>query len=710
MAAQEEQQEGPVTTQVRDHNCRKLVVPTRDELQCQTLAFAAGQVKNHLSHWELITQDPFILSAIQHYNIEFAETPLVQISPPVNKTFSPSEKEIIQNEITKLSHKGVIEEAVYTNDSYLSNVFVRPKKDGSHRMILNLKSLNEFVAYHHFKMDTFQTAISLIRPGCFMASVDLKDAYYSIPVAPQDRKYLMFEWQGTYFQFTCLPNGLACAPRLFTKILKPVYAHLRELGHTCMGHIDDSLLVASNYHSCENNVGATVGLFTHLGFTIHPDKSILKPTQEIEFLGFLINSITMTVRLSATKADKVKCACETLLRSKNHTIRDVAHVIGLLVSSLPATDYGALYYRQLELSKIKALRFSCGNFDALMNLSEGSRVELKWWIDNITHSHKSLTVSNPDVILTTDASNLGWGAVLDGQDTGGLWGPTEQEFHINYLEMKAVLLGLKSLCKDCHDIHICVQSDNTTAVAYINSMGGVKSEVCNDMAFQIWGWCLTKCVWLSARHVPGAQNTQADQASRRFNDSVEWSLSTDVFQTISAAWGPFDIDLFASRLNNKLPSYASWRPDPGAQFTDAFCFNWETYHFYAFPPFSVISKCLQKIDQDLATGVLIVPFWKTQAWFSVLMNLLVDNPLVLPQADNLLTLPHTGAQHPLKRKIRLIACKLSGQVSCRRMFLAKQQTLLCNHGQKAQLNNTAPTSEHGWSCVVNGIPIHMTHL
>ena len=167
VAAQKEQQERPLTKRVRDHNCRNLVVPTEDELQCQTLAFGAGQVKNHLSHWKLITQDPFILSAIQHYNIEFAETPLVQISPPAIKTFSPAEKEIIQNEITKLSHKGVIEEAMHTNDSYLSNVFVRPKKDGSKRMILNLKSLYEFVAYHHFKMDTFQTAISLIRPGCF---------------------------------------------------------------------------------------------------------------------------------------------------------------------------------------------------------------------------------------------------------------------------------------------------------------------------------------------------------------------------------------------------------------------------------------------------------------------------------------------------------------------------------------------------------------
>ena len=79
----------------------------------------------------------------------------------MNKT-SPAEKEIIQNEIIKLSLKGVIEEAIYTNYSYLSNVFVRRKKDGSHRMILHLKSLNKFVAYYHFKMDTFQTAISLI--------------------------------------------------------------------------------------------------------------------------------------------------------------------------------------------------------------------------------------------------------------------------------------------------------------------------------------------------------------------------------------------------------------------------------------------------------------------------------------------------------------------------------------------------------------------
>lgn len=85
--------------------------------------------------------------------------------------------------------------------------------------------LNEFVDYQHFKTDNILTALKLMWPKCFMASVDLKDGNYSVPIASEDRTFLKFEWEGNYYQYTCLPNGLACAPRLFTKILKPIYAH-----------------------------------------------------------------------------------------------------------------------------------------------------------------------------------------------------------------------------------------------------------------------------------------------------------------------------------------------------------------------------------------------------------------------------------------------------------------------------------------------------
>ena len=128
--------------------------------------------------------------------------------------------------------------------------------------------------------------------------------------------------------------------------------------------------------------------------------------------------------------------------------------------------------------------------------------------------------------------------------------------------MKAVMLGLQALCKDENSVHICLQSDNTTTVSYINSMGGIKSEICNAMALQIWEWCIARKIWISARHIPGSQNVQADKASPEFKDSVEWALNTEIFQDILTHWGPFDIDMFESRLNYKVDAYALWRFQP----------------------------------------------------------------------------------------------------------------------------------------------------
>ena len=89
---------------------------------------------------------------------------------------------IIDAEIEKLISKGVIEPASHEEGEILSNIFIRPKTDGTHRMILNLKEFNKFVTYHHFKIDTIHTITKLMSKDCYMASIDLKDAYYSIPV------------------------------------------------------------------------------------------------------------------------------------------------------------------------------------------------------------------------------------------------------------------------------------------------------------------------------------------------------------------------------------------------------------------------------------------------------------------------------------------------------------------------------------------------
>ena len=141
-----------------------------------------------------------------------------------------------------------------------------------------------------------------------MASAGLKDAYYSSPIAEEDRKFPMFEWKGQYYQYALLPNGLSSAPRICTKILKPVYANLRPIAHTCMGHIDDSFLIGQRFNSCERNVVDAVSLSTNLGFKTHLVKSVFQPQQKIDFLGFASNSLNVTITFTEGKTMKVRFA------------------------------------------------------------------------------------------------------------------------------------------------------------------------------------------------------------------------------------------------------------------------------------------------------------------------------------------------------------------------------------------------------------------
>ena len=163
-------------------------------------------------------------------------------------------------------------------------------------------------------------------------------------------------WQGQRYRFEALPMGLTSSPRIFTKVMKPPLAFLRKAGCSIVGYIDNFFLVGKDFHECSSNVKATVDLFMKLGFTLHPEKSVLVPTQELTCLGFIINSHTMTVKLSVKKKDKLKALCLQALESEQLIIRFIATIIGKIVSSLPAVQFGKLHYRDLERNKIQALK------------------------------------------------------------------------------------------------------------------------------------------------------------------------------------------------------------------------------------------------------------------------------------------------------------------------------------------------------------------
>ena len=529
--------------------------------------------------------------------------------------FNIHEHAIVEKEIHTLLEKGVIQGSLHEPGEFISPIFLRPKSDGSYRMILNLKKFNEFVEYHHFKMDTLDTVIKMMKPGCFMASVDLRDAYYTVPVHPEHRKYLKFLFNGTLYQYTCLPNGLSSAPRIFTKLLKPVFATLHEQGYLNSGYIDDSYLQGDTSSECSANVDATVSLFSELGFYLHDDKSVFKPTQQLIFLGFQLDSRTMTVSPTIQKVSKTIQACTTLKNKQSPLISDVAEVIGILVSNFPGVDYGPLYYRALDRDKIIALKAHRGNYNSPMQLSAQSLEELDWWIHNVSQSKRDIVHPNPSIVLQSGASKLGWGAVCMDESIGGRWTPAEATAHINILELQAAFFALKSFASEVNDTHIQLQMDNTTAVAYLNNMGGSQSSELNALTHEMWEWAMEKSIWLSAVHIPGKNNVDADKESRNFSDRHERALNKDVFESIVKLYPKLDIDLFATRLNCQLSTYCSWKPEPGSTYVDAFSIDWRNHTFYAFPPFSLIARCVQKITRDKAKGILIVPLWQTQPWF-----------------------------------------------------------------------------------------------
>ena len=158
-----------------------------------------------------------------------------------------------------------------------------------------------------------------------------------------------------------MPNGYSEAVRVFTKLLKPPFSILRSHGYLSVVFVDDSYLQGHTSSTCEDNGNATVDLLQFLGFTIHPEKSVLVPTQEIEFLGFVLNSVEMKIKLTDCKSSKI---ISKLLYKGKQTIRDLASVIGSLVATFPVLPYGKLHYRELERCKISSLKFQKGKFNA----------------------------------------------------------------------------------------------------------------------------------------------------------------------------------------------------------------------------------------------------------------------------------------------------------------------------------------------------------
>ena len=240
---------------------------------------------------------------------------------------------------------------------------------------------------HILKWKHIYSTLNLVTPNCWMASLDLKTAYYSVKIHPMYQKYLKFQYKGQLFKYTTYANGLSSCPRQFTKILKPPLYKLQCMGHIVSAYIDDLYLQSDSYVGCISTIFDTTISFDSLGFVIHSVKSQFLPTQQLQYL--ISDSVKMRVYLTDKRKQKLLLHINELLHGSQHVvIRYVAKTIGYIVSSFPAVQFGPLFYRRLEKEKSIALKLNKGDYTASMSLTRKAKYELSWW----STAHKSYSI------------------------------------------------------------------------------------------------------------------------------------------------------------------------------------------------------------------------------------------------------------------------------------------------------------------------------
>ena len=345
----------------------------------------AGQVSHFLTNWEVLTQDQWVLQTVAGYQLDLINAPCQTHMPHQIQT-STENATLITAEIAELLSKRAIVETLLSPDNYLSQIFLVEKKDGGQRPVINLKGLNQFVRQEHFKMEGLHLLPDPLQPGDWMAKMDLKDAYLQVPIHPDHQPLLTFLWEEKCYKFTCLPFGLSSAPRAFTKLMKPVVGFLRQVGCRLIIYLDDLLILHQDKVQIQQMIPLICQLFECLGLIINHNKSLLEPTQRLEFLGFKIHTQSMTLSIPQEKIRKIQQDARRLMVKTSVSVSEVAQFVGKATATMRALPTAPLHYRALQFlmnsvhPEHQVQEGATSKFNTVVQLDPMSKSDLSWWI------------------------------------------------------------------------------------------------------------------------------------------------------------------------------------------------------------------------------------------------------------------------------------------------------------------------------------------
>ena len=362
---------------------------------------------------------------------------------------------------------------------YYSRLFLVRKKSGGWRPVIDLSRLNQHVITPHFKMETLDSVRLPLRKHDWAISLDLTDAYFHIPIHRKSRRFLRFHFMGKTYQFRALPFGLAPAPYVFSRTVKAVVKHCHRMGMRLHSYLDDWLQPSRSQVMSLFHRDQLLSTVLSLGFVPNWDKSELVPSQRFSFLGARFCLEEGLIGPSLDRLTRLVTLIQRMLSARSASARQIHSLLGQMESMARLLPDGRAHKRMLQWC-IKD-RWSQADQPWDFHISLGpwfNKAVIQWLNRDFLFTMVPLCRPQPDLFLFTDASLVGWGAPMGDLSASGLWSAYWQTQHINVLELRAVMLALKSFLQIIPNCHILLSTDNTTVAAYLNKEGGRGHELC----------------------------------------------------------------------------------------------------------------------------------------------------------------------------------------------------------------------------------------
>lgn len=611
-------------------------------------------MRHKINIWETLGAPQNIISTLSGYRIPFVKRPpLIRFDKRFCSNYQTAPSHAMTQEINKMIESGAVKKCKAPS-GFLSTLFLRKKSDGTMRPIFDLRNINFYLRPCRFRLlNHFKVPLNL-KQSDFMTKIDLSQAYFHIPVVQAHRRFLAFAYRNVVYEMTCLPFGLATAPYAFANVSNWLANLFRKEGIRIIVYLDDFLIMHSDPYVLEQQTQEILHCLQDLGWCINLEKSVLTPTRVMEYLGIVWNTDLNLKYLPNLKTSKISSIIKDTL-GKGHWTWQVAKVIlGHLNFAMFTVPLGRLHSRQIQ---IHANTLPERERNKRFHLPKSVTCELRWWLNHEEQS-SPLHEKEPTIFITTDASDLGWGATVNDLKMNGEWTTEQVMWHSNRKELWTLKRVFDEFAQDFSHRTVLAQTDNRTVAAYITKEGGTKSQNLLQLTTDILLQAHHHQIHLIARYLPGRYNITADSLSR-FQPPPEWTLSHQIIKIIFKKLGTPSIDLFASEQSAVVEQYVTENArDLKCAFVNAFSRTWHYKVGWIFPPPSLIPRVLRHLEKSSGVYLFVVPKWEKAFWFHELKQKAIHPPFTIRNLDKHLTDLRTGKPPPAVEKINLQVWKV----------------------------------------------------